>query len=74
MKDSWIKNKFGWSFAGIFILLDLFGVAMLVQVIYVVGDIFHIGGTSIIAFGVLVSGFIGFLVGLIAEKIWRKFK
>lgn len=74
MKQSWITNKFGWAGAVIFVLLDLFGVAMLVQVIYVVGDIFHIGGNSIIAFGIIVSGFIGFLAGLIAEKIWRKFK
>lgn len=71
---SWINNKFGWVGAGIFILLDLFGVAILNQVIFVAGDIFHIGGASIIAFGILVSGFIGFLAGMIAEKIWRKIK
>lgn len=74
MKQSWLTNKWGWSGAGIFILLDLFGVAMLNQVIFVAGDIFHVGGTSLIAFGIIVSGFIGFLAGLIAEKIWRKFK
>jgi len=70
-KNSWIYNKFGWAGAGIFILLNLFGVAFIWQVIYVAGDIFHIGGTSIIAFGIIVSGLIGYGVGRIAEKIWR---
>jgi hypothetical protein len=73
-----IVNKWAWAGAIIFVVLTVLRSSlreMIIQRCSMADAIYSAQCTAFVSnFIILIAAIIGFIIGLIAQKIWRKFK